>query len=170
MKSGTSSLNPYAASYVPLSKRNETIWLGSPSKTATQTQHQSKIHEAEEAVAKFQNAHGSCGSSSQSHMSEKQHTLDEEFDMNLAYLQMTFPGVSDQSLTDVYLVNNGDMETTVDMLSQLEGYTVENLPDSLDIGDVSESGSLAECGSLKMKEVAAGGSSSGSKDSAAIVT
>jgi len=93
--------------------------------------------------------------------------VDEDYDMDLAYLQMTFPGVSEESLFDVYIANKGDLEFTVDMLNQLELYSVdslENLPDTLDIGDVSEAGSSSEAAaSLKLKNVAgeAGGSSSG---------
>ena len=52
-------------------------------------------------------------------MTEK-HILDEEFEMNLTYLQMTFPGISDESLSNVYLANKGDLESTVVMLNQLE--------------------------------------------------
>ncbi|KAK9273310.1 hypothetical protein L1049_018117 [Liquidambar formosana] len=189
MKSGISSLNPYAASYVPLSKReaddenkvfkskpkdsrsgNETIWFESSFENTTHNQHRSKTsvdfncHDAEAIPIskgfkmKFHHAHDSCGSSSQNRneVSEKR-ILDEEFDMDLAYLQMTFPGLSDQSLTDVYVANNGDLEATVEMLSQLEDYNVEsseNLPDTLDIGDVSESRSSSQSASLKLKEMA----------------
>uniref|UniRef100_A0A5B7C3F4 Putative polyadenylate-binding protein-interacting protein n=1 Tax=Davidia involucrata TaxID=16924 RepID=A0A5B7C3F4_DAVIN len=195
MKTGTSSLNPYAASYIPLSRRgamdenndykltakdskngNETIWSG-------QNQHQSKesqnynIHGtgilplSEDFTLKAHRVHGSYGSSSHnlSEMTQKQ-ILDEEFDMDLAYLQMTFPGISDGSLSDVYAANKGDLEATVDMLSQLELYTVDSseiLPDTLDIGDVSEPGSSSEAASLKLKKVEGevGGSSSGSSNS-----
>ncbi|KAB2079558.1 hypothetical protein ES319_A05G012200v1 [Gossypium barbadense] len=68
--------------------------------------------------------------------------MDEEFDMDLEYLRMMFPGLSNDSVLDVYMANNGDLEATIDMLNQLEMYTVESsdtLLDTLDIGDVSES-------------------------------
>ncbi|GMH12438.1 hypothetical protein Nepgr_014279 [Nepenthes gracilis] len=45
---------------------------------------------------------------------------EDYFEMDLADLRMTFSGVSDQSLIDVYSVNWGDLEATVDMLSHLE--------------------------------------------------
>ncbi|KAK1550094.1 hypothetical protein Q3G72_013518 [Acer saccharum] len=175
MKSGVSSLNPYAASYVPLSKReaysrtehtakdskSEHVWYGHPV-NVTQNQYQSNvsldavgqgaerysIHEA--SSVKNHPVHGSYGSSS------SKQTVDEEFDMDMEYLQMTFPGLSYQSLNDVYLANNGDLEATIDMLAQLEFDTMESseiLPDTLDIGDVSESGASSECASLKLKNV-----------------
>lgn len=40
--------------------------------------------------------------------------------MNLEFLQMTYPGLSYQSLAAVYLENKEDMEATVEMLNQLE--------------------------------------------------
>ncbi|KAF5774049.1 putative polyadenylate-binding protein-interacting protein 5/6 [Helianthus annuus] len=60
---------------------------------------------------------------------------------------MVFPGVSDESLSSVYTACNGDIEAAVEMLSQLElhsGDFTENLPDSLDIGDVSEADHLVK--------------------------
>ncbi|CAK9179203.1 unnamed protein product [Ilex paraguariensis] len=129
MKAGTSTLNPYAASYVPLSKRgaadgnkdyksgNEAVWLGPHSEGTTKKQQQI----AEDPTLKGYPVQGFYGSSSHNprEMTEK-HTMDEVFDMDLAYLQMTFPGVSDESLFDVYLANKGDLEATIDMLNQLE--------------------------------------------------
>lgn len=46
----------------------------------------------------------------------------------------------------------------------------ENLPDTLDIGDISESGSSAECSSVKLKNVVgdANASSSGSATSESV--
>lgn len=185
-------MNPYAASYIPLSRRgiadenkgyeltadvcksgNEAFWLGTQPGNTTFGQYQKasqsyNVHGtvSEDSKLKGHTVYGSYGSSSlyPNEMTEKQ-TLDDENDMDLAYLQMTFPGVSDESLSDVYLANKGDLEATVDMLNQLELYTVdstENLPDTLDIGDVSESGSSSQ----KLKSVAGGevgDSSSGSR-------
>ncbi|CAK9179204.1 unnamed protein product [Ilex paraguariensis] len=182
MKAGTSTLNPYAASYVPLSKRgaadgnkdyksgNEAVWLGPHSEGTTKKQQQI----AEDPTLKGYPVQGFYGSSSHNprEMTEK-HTMDEVFDMDLAYLQMTFPGVSDESLFDVYLANKGDLEATIDMLNQLELYSVDSsgkLPDSLDIGDVSESGSSSNHAAQKLKQVAGeiSVSSSGPSDSAIV--
>lgn len=102
--------------------------------------------------------HGSYASSSKSPKAVSQKDfLDEESDMDLAYLQMTFPDFSDESLSHIYLANGGDLEITVEMLKQLElceGDAPELLPDTLEIGNTSESQSLKEDTSLKMKEVA----------------
>nr|GEZ60685.1 hypothetical protein [Tanacetum cinerariifolium] len=43
-----------------------------------------------------------------------------DYDMNLTYLQMSFLGISNESLSGVYATNKGDMKTTLDMLHQLE--------------------------------------------------
>ncbi|KAI3755990.1 hypothetical protein L1987_55801 [Smallanthus sonchifolius] len=167
MKAGSSSLNPYATSYIPLSKRE----IPDASKGYDQgstTQYQSPgFSENHDAVPeshdnlKLKNHSGfdSCGSSSNSSELAGKQALDVDHDMNLTYLQMVFPGVSDESLSSVYTACGGDMEATVDMLNELELHSddfTENLPDSLDIGDVSEAGSSTEGGSQKLKKVVVG--------------
>lgn len=140
MKPGASSLNPYAASYIPLSKReaddrtcvtdkesksyNGADWFQNP-QHITKDQHRpdpnthasQKLSTSEAYHVKSQPASSSYGSATQ--ITDKQ-MLDEESDMDLEYLRMTFPGISDQSLTDVYMVNGGDLDSAIDMLSQLE--------------------------------------------------
>lgn len=144
MKPGVSSLNPYAAAYIPLSKReaddrtyatakelsrsNDAIWFGAP-QNITQSQNHSKTYLGSDSpgtaallspqafALNSYPAHGSYGSSSQN---VNEVTENEEFDMDLEYLQMAFPGISDQSLADVYLANKGDLEASIDMLNQLE--------------------------------------------------
>ncbi|CAA0838354.1 Polyadenylate-binding protein-interacting protein 6 [Striga hermonthica] len=157
MKAGSSSsLNPYAASYVPLFKRgvanannglsptqelnsgNEFVWSGHQPSTL----FASAIQTGEGSRRKSQ--HGGGGeflASTSQYPNPIQPSFDEEFDMDLAYLQMNFPGISDESLSDVYLANRCDLEAAVDMLHQLEVYpddSLDKLPESLDIGDVSE--------------------------------
>ncbi|KAL3500460.1 hypothetical protein ACH5RR_039553 [Cinchona calisaya] len=191
MKAGASTLNPYAESYVPLSKRrgldgrNDFKFAGVEAKRASEAtvlgpQHwdptvqapQSyNIHSGdplytpESTKLKDHTGLGFHGSSSYNpvEMTEKS-ISDEEFDMDLAFLQMTFPGVSDESLTGVYFANQGDLDATIDMLNHLEVYPVDSkLPDTLDIGDVPEAGSAGEFASQKLKNVniEAGASSSG---------
>ncbi|XP_047154297.1 protein starmaker-like [Vigna umbellata] len=46
--------------------------------------------------------------------------LEAEAEMDIRYLKKSFPDISQQSLTDVYLVNGGDLGDTLDMLSLLE--------------------------------------------------
>ncbi|XP_047338120.1 polyadenylate-binding protein-interacting protein 6 [Impatiens glandulifera] len=151
MKSGTSSLNPYAAAYIPLSRRN-TAWQDTDPKSKNETgkvglhtkgvawnQHQA----SDEYMMKGKITYGSYGSTSQSSKDRfDKANLTEEFDMDLTYLQMTFPGISDESLAEVYLANKRDLEAAVEMLRQLELDTDDfsDLPDSLDIGDIVESG------------------------------
>lgn len=140
MKPGDSTLNPYAASYIPLFKReaaekiegpgvtskvaqggNQTVWNRPVEHTTQNRQHNqaSSIHQA--CVPKNHPAPGFYGSSSQSlnELTDNQ-MMDEESDIDLEYLQMTFPGISDESLNDVYMANKGDLEATIDMLNQLE--------------------------------------------------
>ncbi|KAL6980148.1 hypothetical protein U1Q18_021796 [Sarracenia purpurea var. burkii] len=143
MKRGTSSLNPYAASYIPMSRRgsadgnkdysltakdhksgNETIWSGPHFKDTTQNQHQIKASQnyiAQDRTSKGNLVDGFCGSSSENakDTTEKQ-IMDEGCEMDLAYLQMTFPGISNESLSEVYLVNKGDLEASIDMLDHFE--------------------------------------------------
>lgn len=45
---------------------------------------------------------------------------DEQFHMDIDYLRESFPGISDQSLADVYILNRFDLDATIDMLTQLE--------------------------------------------------
>ena len=147
MKSGTSSLNPYAESYVPLSKRkpkneskasvttaeisskysNETTWSNShsesPNSKVTKQAHfqtgasfDLNIHGIEELlIDDFMKK----GDQNPSNETEKNYT-DDDSQMDLAYLAAIFPGISDQSLLDVYSANGGDLEGSVDMLNQLE--------------------------------------------------
>ncbi|XVF88204.1 hypothetical protein PTKIN_Ptkin19aG0031300 [Pterospermum kingtungense] len=153
MKPGVSSLNPYAASYIPLAKRetndnvtakdvkhgNEIAWF-EPSSQFTHNQHYSNAsfdsvtrgtvkHQIPEASApKSNSSHGSL-MQNPGEMTDKQ-IMDEEVDMDLEYLRMTFPGLSNESLLDVYFANNGDLEATVDMLNQLEPWEDECLSSS----------------------------------------
>lgn len=142
MKGGTSSLNPYAAAYIPLSRRgisdgNKDFEMTASksgdegpqfASATTHTQYQKAPQSyniygtvSEDSKLKGQTVYETCGSSSlyPDEMTEK-HKLDDDNDMDLTYLQMTFPGVSDESLSDVYLINKGDLDATIDMLNQLE--------------------------------------------------
>ncbi|XP_076917504.1 polyadenylate-binding protein-interacting protein 5-like [Bidens hawaiensis] len=163
MKARSSTLNPYATSYIPLSRRgptDETKSYDHGITTLSQSPRYSENHDAvtespESLKLKNHSGFGSYGSSSHTaELTGKQ--ADVDHDMNLAYLQMVFPGVSEESLSSVYTACRGDIEAAVEMLSQLKlhsGDFTENLPDSLDIGDVSEAGSSSEGGSQKLKKV-----------------
>ncbi|KAL3633457.1 hypothetical protein CASFOL_022219 [Castilleja foliolosa] len=178
MKTGTSSLNPYAASYVPLFRRgptyvnnefrpgqelntgNETTWFGHQPNNSSPHQNVPLNYgqtSAEASNRKDTHAGEFFASSSQNHAIPQR--FDEEFDMDLAYLQMMFPGISDESLSDVYLASICDLDAAVDMLNQLDqidlGDSVGKLPDTLDIGDVPESVSVSEPGSRNVKNLTA---------------
>ncbi|XP_057505391.1 LOW QUALITY PROTEIN: polyadenylate-binding protein-interacting protein 5-like [Actinidia eriantha] len=200
MKTGTSSLNPYAASYIPISRRG----TADANKDYSLTENAYKrgdatvgrdltlrIRPRTSTKAKFlkttlpmvpwlmRNTHRreTLYTDLMVHhhkpTKEMMEIPEEEREMDLAYLQMMFPGISYESLSDVYFVNKGDLEATLDMLNHFEqdmdDYS-ENLLQSLDISDVSEYGSSTECASLKLKKVAGevAGTSSGSSESAPI--
>ncbi|KAI9073978.1 hypothetical protein K1719_025626 [Acacia pycnantha] len=189
MKQRGSSLNPYAASYTPVARREENggtsvayndyksyegpVGFQTPQHT---TQDQHSLHLNTHASQKFstsQSYHVKSQPKSSSsglavqgavQMIDKQ-LLDEDSDMDLEYLRMTFPDISEQSLFDVYMVNGRDLDASIDMLSLLESDVVqssESLPETLDIGDISESGNFADSASLKMKKAAYEASSSSS--------
>ncbi|KAG8657370.1 hypothetical protein MANES_03G064800v8 [Manihot esculenta] len=160
MKPGLSTLNPYAASYIPLSEReaaeeikvprvttkvsqigNQTIWNEPAEHTTHNRQHnqsssipQVSVLKSHSAHGFYDSVHGFYGSSSQnlSELANKQ-MMDEEFDMDLEYLQMTFPGISNESLNDVYMANKGDLEATIDMINELEVNYVFSLSLSLSL-------------------------------------
>ncbi|XP_043687200.1 polyadenylate-binding protein-interacting protein 6-like isoform X2 [Telopea speciosissima] len=155
---------------------NGTAWSGSPSENqqvTEQTQIRGEaslafnIHgieellNSEDGTQKGQSVYGSHDSWSQnpSGMTDIQR-IHEESEMHLAYLGVIFPDISDQSLADVYSVNEGDLEASVDMLHQLEVYP--DLPDSLDIGDVSEFECPAEGTSMRPNQTASGEASGSS--------
>lgn len=179
MKPRKSSLNPYAAAYVPMAKRdtnvrsyvtedskdyNGTVWFQPPQYTTNDVQLVEK-NAQRLSPGKNQPASSSYFSSPQSvaQLTENQY-MDEELDIDLEYLRMTFPGISDESLVDVYNVNSGDLEAAIEMLSQLEFDDAVDahgsLPESLDIGDVSEPVMPADSASSKQKNATAGASTS----------
>ncbi|CAI0414808.1 unnamed protein product [Linum tenue] len=124
MKPGNSSLNPYAASYIPVSRREVVEHTQSPGVVAkaSQSGNQNVWYGPGYAIEnRHHYGNGVYGSLSQQQdgRTEKQ-IMDEVSDFELEFLQMTFPGVSFESLMDVYAANNGDLENTIDMLNQLE--------------------------------------------------
>ncbi|CAM8967446.1 unnamed protein product [Rhodiola kirilowii] len=134
MSLASSKLNPHAAAYVPLAKRVE---------------DESKL-----APVHFDSSKAFTGSSYNN--TTEFHSEEGQLEMDLAYLQTLFPSVSEQSLIDVYFVNECDLDAAYDMMSQLEhsdSVSLLGLPDSLEIGDVSEPHILPEFANLKLKEL-----------------
>lgn len=158
-----STLNPLAESYVPLALRDD---KSETSDSTTSHHHEEKKLAATDNL-KLKAQESSDGASSQVSgqiISDlKSGEDDDDFEMELAYLQMSFPGMSDQSVMDVYTVNNGDFDASLEMLNELESFEcADGLPDALDIGDVSEPFLSGECSSTKAKDVAIESSSSSS--------
>ena len=179
MKPQKSSLNPYAAAYVPISKRvtsarnhvtegsqdyNGTVWFQTPQNIPNDLQY-IDTSTKRLSLGKGQPASSSYFSSTESvaQMTDNQF-MDEELDIDLDYLRMTFPGISDESLIDVYNVSSGDIDAAIDMLSQLEFDDADaspgNLPDTLDIGDVSEPALPADSALSKQKNATSEASTS----------
>lgn len=89
-------MNPNAAAYVPISKRD--------------------------------------GDSAKPAASEKQMSDEDlEMDVDIEFLLATFSDLSYESISDVYLANNGDLDATIEMLTQLE---VIHLTSTLDYTSV----------------------------------
>ncbi|CAN7024171.1 unnamed protein product [Brassica oleracea var. botrytis] len=124
-----SGLNPNAAAYVPLYKRDADSAKPAAAAAAATTHHVQ--HQPYDYGVQGK------GSSSGSQMRND----DSEFDME--FLLANFSDLSIESVRDVYLANDGDVDATIEMLTQLEIYSNEAeeylpLPDTLDIGDAPE--------------------------------
>lgn len=165
MKPGI-SLNPNAASYVPLFQKkmnveNEVSKMTGKDPKSDKALPESASRGTEELPVSVEctlNGYtfdGSFGSSSQNqNLGRENQVVNEEIEMDLAYLKMTFPGFSDESLEEVYMAHQGDLDAAVDILSQLEFYSSESsktLLATMDIGDLSEPGPTSECASSKQK-------------------
>ncbi|KAK7293604.1 hypothetical protein RJT34_16474 [Clitoria ternatea] len=179
MKPQSSSLNPYAASYIPLCIRDGgsksydgTVWFQDPQHVPGDQQQ--CVHSNTERTSKPEtvpaNRKPTC--SSYHDQSPEVIEFDEQFDMDVEYLRMQFPDLSVESLEEVYTLNHHELEGAVDMLHQLVWTedlettpgglptpvrlpTPGGLPETLDIGDVSESGLSGGAAPSKQKTVAA---------------
>ena len=113
-------MNPYAAAYVPLSKRDSEPEHHLKAFPEGNFEGTSKQRSQEGFSSKIQIlSHGYFIPSQDVNEVVEEQTVDEQFDMALEYLNMAFPGLSEESLADAYLVNKGDLEGTIDMLNQL---------------------------------------------------
>ncbi|XP_051129266.1 polyadenylate-binding protein-interacting protein 6-like [Andrographis paniculata] len=155
MKTGTSSLNPYAASYIPLFKRvaaaaeadNPAKDSNSRGKEVVRLTHERRAIATQtyNLMKQKEDHRGFTWTSPPSNLNE---------DADISYLRMNFPGISNESLHGVYFASNCNLDAAVDMLNQLENVAEDSLdilPDTLDIGDVPESSKEAK------KEAAVGG-------------
>ncbi|KAI4380179.1 hypothetical protein MLD38_006398 [Melastoma candidum] len=141
MKSASCSLNPYATAYIPLSKRevaDHTTKSFEKVEAPKDLKSSVEIHISETPFSSYAMV---ASASTSTHSAD---STDDEFQMNLDCLLMMFPGLSYESLAAVYLENKQDTEATIAMLSQLESYIdepLENLSETLDIGDIKDGAS-----------------------------
>ncbi|XP_058074701.1 polyadenylate-binding protein-interacting protein 6-like isoform X2 [Magnolia sinica] len=130
------------------------ITSGDDSKSHEETAHAQLTNVEEppnpkDSSQKGPNIHGSEIPHNPSVGAEK-HTLVEDFEMELAYLGTQFPGLSEQSLADVYFANDGDLDASIDMLNQLELLDNSDVSHGLgfsSLGDASASMRLKATGS-----------------------
>ncbi|ESQ32092.1 hypothetical protein EUTSA_v10004997mg [Eutrema salsugineum] len=168
MKPGGSALNPYAAAYVPLSKREGYLGgeeLRSAKPVTHQVQHQPYVPHGFgfQGMGSFPGSQMSMPKTSSDMAYKQMRDEDMEMDMDIEYLLVTFPGLSHESINDVYLANSGDLDATIEMLNQLEIYSTEAqeyLPDTLDIGDVPETTEPSTSTAPKQKNASGSSSSS----------
>ncbi|KAL1557365.1 polyadenylate-binding protein-interacting protein 6-like [Salvia divinorum] len=179
MKAG-SSLNPNAAPYVPLFERGAADVkkeFGSPEEFNIEndvgqfgyrhvnTQHQNVIQSHSQIAGahqtaeypKWKDSYRNEYVASTSQYPEKP-SIDEDSDIDLAYMQMNFPGISVESLSDVYQASGCDLDSAIDMLHQLEilpDDSSDKLPETLDIGDVPGSAPVSQSttGSKRMQQL-----------------
>ncbi|CAB4318882.1 unnamed protein product [Prunus armeniaca] len=148
MNSTMSSLNPHAASYIPLNKKeeeanHETVLFNSPSEGHTGTAQfyfeggdassDFSIHEIEALV--IDNSLEKSGLQQKiSNQAEVQY-INEDSEIHLAYLSFMFPNISEHCLAHVHSANDGDLEASINMLYDLECFPVaasKSLPVSSD--------------------------------------
>ncbi|CAH2044425.1 unnamed protein product [Thlaspi arvense] len=165
MKPGGSSLNPYAAAYVPISKRAGGQESRSAKPATHHVQHQPYVAHGfgVQGMGGFPGSQMSTPKTSSDTAYKQMRDEDLEMDMDIEFLLVTFSGLSHESINDVYLANNGDLDATIEMLNQLEIYSneaEEYLPDTLDIGDVPETTETSTSTAPKQKNASASSSSS----------
>ncbi|CAH8391456.1 unnamed protein product [Eruca vesicaria subsp. sativa] len=149
---GAFALNPNAASYVPLSNRVDHVADLEGFVFANPTTQEISFAGVQVSLPEK--------SSEIAYKQTRDDDLDLEMDidMDIEYLLVTFSGLSQESITDVYLANSGDLEATIEMLTQLEIYsdeTQENLPETLDICESGPSTSKASTQKKAATEVIA---------------
>lgn len=111
---GAFALNPNAASYVPLSNRVDHADLEGFVFANPTTQ------EISFAGVRVSMPPEKSSEMAYKHIRDDDLDLEMDIDMDIEYLLVTFSGLSQESITDVYLANSGDLEATIEMLTQLE--------------------------------------------------
>lgn len=171
MKSAVSVLNPHAEAYIPLSLRDTSNKSLDSSATAALNFHGTeKSPPIEDLKQKGQQI-----DAQKLNETMNKDLMVEDFEMDLAYLQMTFPDVSEQSLVDVYQANECDLDAAIDMLAHLEpSIEIDRLPEALDIGDIpagaATSTTAGECSSSEVKHAVGEPSSSSGSSKLAVAS
>ncbi|KAL9247868.1 hypothetical protein vseg_021251 [Gypsophila vaccaria] len=142
METTAPTLNPFAVSYVPLAKRV----VDDVVKECKTVPREADVSDDAYAAVEDLKLKAHQGATEFSQEMDDSIIMDDDSEIDLAYLQMIFPGVSDQSVADVYNVNMGDLEAALDMLSDLE--TALDQADGLNIENAVEPVSASgECSS-----------------------
>ncbi|KAH0907524.1 hypothetical protein HID58_039351 [Brassica napus] len=155
--SGAFALNPHATSYVPLYKRVDHHHDMDGLLFANPTTQDLSFEDVQVSMPNI-----SSEVAYKLIRDDDDFDMEMEIDMDIEYLLVTFSGLSQESITDVYLANSGDLEATIEMLNQLEIYSneaQENLPETLDIGVIWPSTSKCSTQKKVATEVAASSSS-----------
>ncbi|CAH8371814.1 unnamed protein product [Eruca vesicaria subsp. sativa] len=145
MKLGGSALNPKAAAYVPVSKRD-----GDSANHHVQHQPYGYGVQGKGSYPCSETYMPKTETASEKQMSDE----DLEMDIDIEFLLATFSNLSYESISDVYLANNHDLDATIEMLNQLEIFSneaEEYLPDTLNIGDVPENIEFSTSSAPKQK-------------------
>lgn len=141
MRPGSSSLNPYAAAYVPLSKRRTSVnnevlnsnVIDSESGNYLKNKQNDKVY-LEPAVsgtekllvpevfsARNHSVFGTYTSSVENPIvMEDNQVMSEGSAVDLESLHFMFPGISVESITCIYLAYNRDVGATIDTLRRFE--------------------------------------------------
>lgn len=145
------SLNPFATSYIPLSRRetNRTFIAENSSNESIRanfpgySEHNMHNPPYDNISPRLNMRHGEMApvaiaspvqnhpfqGSLPHHISEltEMEIVDREFNKDVEFLRTIFPGLSEQSIADVFLANEGDMDATIEMLCQLEVFSLSAL-------------------------------------------
>ncbi|XP_020207315.1 polyadenylate-binding protein-interacting protein 5-like [Cajanus cajan] len=115
---GRSSLNPHAASFVPRSGNGFKNHDEAPYDDHHEHLLESNTESIPESLQENTNPAAPCTSSSHN-------VTEDDENVDIGILKMTFPDIHVQSLRDLYMINHSDLDDTLDMLWQLESDDLE---------------------------------------------
>ena len=118
---GAFALNPHATSYVPLYKRVDHHHDMDGLLFANPTTQDLSFEGVQVSMPKI------SSEVAYKLIRDDDFDMEMEIDMDIEYLLVTFSGLSQESINDVYLANSGDLEATIEMLNQLEVRFISHL-------------------------------------------